>query len=42
MEYFRAVDQYNLPSHVHTDLGLQNIEVAQFMLQRRGLIAGVS
>ena len=40
-ECFReAVDQYNLPSRVRTDLGLENIEVGRFMLQSRGLNQG--
>ncbi|CAH3137608.1 unnamed protein product, partial [Pocillopora meandrina] len=36
LQYFQsAVEHYNLPSRVHSDLGMENIEVARFMLQER-------
>ena len=35
-----AVDKYNLPSHVRTEMGLENIEVACFMIESCGLNRG--
>ena len=35
-----AVQQYNLPSRVRSDLGLENIEVAKMMMQERGINRG--
>ena len=41
LNYFQeAVAQYNLPSRVRTDLGLENIEVARFMVNTRGVNRG--
>lgn len=35
-----AVEQYGIPSHGRSDLGVENYEVARFMLDRRGLNRG--
>ena len=41
LQHFQsAVEHYNLPSRVRSDLGMENTEVACFMLQERGLSRG--
>ena len=35
-----AVARYNIPSHVRSDYGMENIDVARFMLVNRGLNRG--
>ena len=41
LQYFQsAVEHYNLSSRVRSDLGMENIEVARFVLQERSLNRG--
>ena len=41
LQYFQsAVEHYNLSSRVRSDLGMENIEVAHFVLQERSLNRG--
>ena len=41
LQHFQsAVEHYNLPSRVRSNLGMENIAVACFMLQERGLSRG--
>ena len=35
-----AVNEFGLPSRIHTDKGLENVGIAQFMIQNRGTNRG--
>lgn len=39
-EFLEAVGQFGMPSHVRSDLGVNNYKVAQFMIERRGMNRG--
>lgn len=38
--FLEAIEQYNLPSRVRTDLGMENLDVGRVMLERGGLNRG--
>ena len=38
--FVEATTTYNIPSRVRSDMGLENIDVARFMVNTRGLIRG--
>ena len=39
-QFIRGVNSFGLPSRVRSDYGMENFEVAQFMLQQRGVNRG--
>ena len=38
--FVSAVNEYGLPSRIRTDKGLENVGIAQFMIQNRGTNRG--
>ena len=38
--FMSGVDKFGIPERVRTDKGLENIRIAEFMLQRQGLNRG--
>ena len=39
-EFTKAVEKFHLPSRVRSDQGTENVQVAQYMLENRGVIRG--